>query len=153
MLTTGTVGLVTLTDTDSLLLPPTPVHDNVKVVSAVTLLMTSEPVKGRLPDQPPEAVQEFASRMFQLRVVEPPAETTWGAADSEIDGGCGAATVTDRVSLSMPLPESQLSTKVLSATSEPIASDPLDGFSPLQLPDAWHWFTSSVVQFSTMLPL
>ena len=64
-------GALTVISTRSVAVPPTPVQDRLKLVSAVKALIVFEPEVFLLPVQPPEAEQLLALALLQVRVVEP----------------------------------------------------------------------------------
>src|SRR5687767_14333191 len=88
--------------------PPEPVQVNMNVASAVSGGVDSEPDTALVPDQPPEAVQEFALLADHVRVLEKPAVTDVGSADSVTVGG----PVTMTVALAVPEPPPPTQTNV-----------------------------------------
>jgi hypothetical protein len=70
--------------------PPAPVHCNVKVESVVTGPTDSEPLTAFAPLQAPEAVHAVASVLVQLRVVLTPATTLAAAGVRVTVGSTGA---------------------------------------------------------------
>ncbi len=60
-----------MTLTESFALPPEPLQDRLKLLSAVKALIVWEPEVPLLPDQSPEALQLLALLLVQLKVVEP----------------------------------------------------------------------------------
>jgi len=90
-----TEGGVALTDTVAVwvAVPPAPVHDNVKVVPAVSAPDDCEPLMASAPDHPPEAEHEVAFFVVQLSVVEAPELMELGLAVS-VTVGAEAETVT-----------------------------------------------------------
>lgn len=67
--------------------PPLPVQVKVKAVLALRLPVTSEPEVALLPLQPPEALQEVALVLLQVRVEAEPEVTEVGEAEKEMVGG------------------------------------------------------------------
>ena len=92
MLTEGGVAL-TDTVTDWAAVPPSPVHDKVKVVPAVSAPDDCEPLMALAPDHPPEAEHEVAFFVVQASVVEAPELMVLGFAVS-VTVGAEAETVT-----------------------------------------------------------
>jgi hypothetical protein len=86
----GGGGPFTVTVADALALPPAPVQVMEKLVVVLTAPLLSLPEVAFVPDQPPEAVQEFAPVDDQLRVEAWPLATVVGFAMSDavgVDGG------------------------------------------------------------------
>ncbi len=94
-LTVG-AGEVTVTVADCAALPPAPVQVRVYVVFALSAPVECEPLVGWLPDQPPEAVQEVAFVVDQLKVELLPLTTELGLA-ARLTVGAGAGEVTETV--------------------------------------------------------
>jgi hypothetical protein len=92
----ATVGEGDVTDTvvDWLALPPAPVQVRVKVAFALRAPVDCEPLRDFAPDHAPEAVQEEALAVVQVRVELPPRVTVLGLALSEIEAVGAAVTVT-----------------------------------------------------------
>ncbi len=101
-LTVG-AGEVTVTVADCAALPPAPVQLRVYVAFALSAPVDCEPLVGWLPDQPPEAVQEVAFVVDQLKVELPPLTTELGFA-ARLTVGAGAAEVTEIVVAWFALP-------------------------------------------------
>jgi hypothetical protein len=94
-LTVG-AGEVTVTLADCAALPPAPVQVRVYVVFALSAPVECEPLVGWLPDQPPDAVQEVAFVVDQLKVELLPLTTELGLA-ARLTLGAGAGEVTETV--------------------------------------------------------
>ncbi len=94
-LTVG-AGEVTVTVADCAALPPAPVQVRVYVVFALSAPVECEPLVGWLPDQPPDAVQEVAFVVDQLKVELLPLTTELGLA-ARLTVGAGAGEVTETV--------------------------------------------------------
>jgi len=94
-LTVG-AGEVTVTVADCEALPPVPVQVSVYVSFAVRAPVDWEPLEAWLPDQPPEAAQEVAFVVDQLKVELPPLTMELGLA-ARLTVGAGAAEVTETV--------------------------------------------------------
>jgi hypothetical protein len=94
-LTVG-AGEVTVTVADCAALPPAPVQVRVYVAFALSATVDCEPLVGWLPDQPPEAVQEVAFVVDQLKVELLPLTTELGFA-ARLTVGAGAGEVTEIV--------------------------------------------------------
>jgi hypothetical protein len=84
-------GAVTVTVADPVPVPPAPVHANTNEVDCVRVGVTKVPDVGRLPDQPPDAVQLVALVEDQLRVEVPPLATVVGFAVIVTVGTSGVA--------------------------------------------------------------
>lgn len=132
MLTVG-AGVPTVTVVDCVALPPAPVQLIVKFVVAESGAVVCEPLGGKLPLQPPPALQPVASRDDQLSTVLAPASTVSACADRLTDGA-GAVTTTSACCTEDPLGPEQVSTNVVLAARDEIAAEPLTGFVPLQPP-------------------
>jgi len=93
-----TVGAaeVTVTVADCAALPPPPVQVRVYVVFALSAPVECEPLVGWLPDQPPDAAQEVAFVVDQLKVELLPLTTELGLA-ARLTVGAGAGEVTETV--------------------------------------------------------
>ena len=85
---------VTVTVTFSLAEPPVPVQVRVYVVDAWRAAVDDEPLVPRVPDQPPDAVQEVALVEDQVSVDLPPLATLVGLA---LNVMLGAGVDTDTV--------------------------------------------------------
>ncbi len=94
-LTVG-AGEVTVTVADCAALPPAPVQVRVYVVFALSAPVECVPLVGWLPDQPPDAVQEVAFVVDQLKVELLPLTTELGLA-ARLTVGAGAGEVTETV--------------------------------------------------------
>ena len=83
--------VVTVTVVDALAVPLAPVQARLYVVVLVSPLTDALPDTARLPDQPPEAVQEVALVEDQVSVDPPPLVTDVGFAvsDTVVAGGGG----------------------------------------------------------------
>ena len=94
-------GSEIFTVTDLLALPPGPLQRSVKVVVALSAPVLALPLAGRLPDQPPEAMQLLALVEDQLSIAAPPLLTVSGLALRLTVGltGVETVTVTDWVAL------------------------------------------------------
>jgi hypothetical protein len=92
MLTVG-AGVPTVTVVDWVALPPAPVQLIVKSVVAVSGAVVCEPLCGKLPLQPPPALQLVVSLEVQLSTVVAPGSTVFAWADRLTDGA-GAVTTT-----------------------------------------------------------
>jgi hypothetical protein len=66
--------------------PPVPVHVRPKLVVVVSGTVLCEPLIGRAPLQPPDAVQVRASAALHFKVTERPAETVLALGDSVTTG-------------------------------------------------------------------
>jgi hypothetical protein len=93
---TAGAGEVTVTVADCAALPPAPVQVRVYVVFALSAPVECEPLVGWLPDQPPDAVQEVAFVVDQLKVELLPLTTELGLA-ARLTVGAGAGEVTETV--------------------------------------------------------
>lgn len=138
--TGGGVELTTATVTDSVVVPPAPVHVSENALVACKGPVDCAPEGGRAPDHAPLAVQDEAFVDDQASVAEPPLSTLAGLALSETLGATGNAGVTsiitDRDSVP-PLPE-QANVKRLFSSNGPIDSDPVVGRGPDHAPEAVH---------------
>jgi hypothetical protein len=112
------------------------VQVNINVVSAVSGAVDSEPDTALVPDQPPEAVQEVALLADHVRVLEKPAVTAVGSADSVTVGG--PLTMTVALAVPEPPPPTQTNVKVVFAVSAALVSLPAVALVPDQPPDAEH---------------
>ena len=128
--------LATVTVTDLLALPPSPLQLSVNVLlAAVSAPVLAEPLVARLPDHAPEAVQLVALVDDHVSELLPPLATETGLAVSETVGALDA-TVTVAVRLALPPAPAQVSVKLVVAASAPVDWLPLVAFVPLQPPDA-----------------
>jgi hypothetical protein len=93
-----TVGAreVTVTVADCSALPPAPVQVRVYVAFAVSAPVDCEPLVAWLPDQPPDAVQEVACVVDQLKVELSPLTMELGLA-ARLTVGAGVREVTETV--------------------------------------------------------
>jgi len=94
-----------------------------------------------------------ASVLLQLSVLEPFMAMLLGIAESVTVGEVIAPTEIIAVSLASPSSPVQVSTKVLSAVSEPMISEPVVPLAPDQSPEAIQLPTLLVDQSNRMLPL
>jgi hypothetical protein len=85
-LTDVAAGSPIVTFTEVSMLPLSPVHERLKVLSFVIELRVSVPEVSLLPDQSPEAVQLVTLVLLQPRVVDPPSLINSGVAVNEIVG-------------------------------------------------------------------
>ena len=85
----GVEGTVTVTVTDCSDVPPFPVQLRVNTVVVLSAPVDSEPAVGRLPFQPPDAVQEVASVDDHVSSELSPMFTVVGLAVNVIVGGGG----------------------------------------------------------------
>ena len=141
-----------VTDTDALLEPPAPVQVSVKVVSAFRAPVLAEPAVGRVPDHPPEAVQDVACMLDQVSMELVKAATTGGSAEM-VTLGPGVEVTTSTVTDWMVVPPAplQMSVYVLLALRAPLLTDPLVARIPDHAPDAMHDVASVLVQVSVEL--
>jgi hypothetical protein len=84
--TTGAVGLLTITVTDWLVEPPEPEQVSAKLVVAPSAPVDSLPLVALLPDHPPEAVQLDALVELHVRLADCPVERLVGVALSATTG-------------------------------------------------------------------
>lgn len=134
-------GASTVTVIDRVAVPPSPVHDNVKVLVDVRAPVYCEPDVVLSPDQAPDAVHESAFVELHVKVALPPLGTIVGLALSSTVGAGGGGvpattTVTDCVAVP-PLPEHVRENALLAARG-PVLCEPDVGFAPDQAPDAEH---------------
>jgi len=107
--------------TESLAVPPLPVHVRVKVVAAASAPVDWLPLVALLPLHPPEAVQAVALVELQVRVEAAPLVTVVGfALNDTVGAGGGAPTVTVTVWLAVPPAPVQFSVKLVVAASAPV---------------------------------
>jgi hypothetical protein len=124
--TVGSGSMVTLAV--ALADPPAPVQVSVKSVAPVSAAVISLPAVGLLPDQPPDAAQEVAFVVLQLRVEVLPEATETGFAANVTVGRAFTVTVTLR-DVVPPAPV-QASVNVLFDASEAETSLPFTGRAP-----------------------
>ena len=124
------VGMRSETVTVLLALPPAPLQLSVNPVDAVIGGVVSDPLVGRPPAQPPEAVQVVALVVVQLSVELSPLSTLAGFAVSVIVGAARIVTVT--VLVALPPAPVHLRRKLRLAVRFPVLCEPLRGFEPLQ---------------------
>ncbi len=134
-------GASTVTMIDRVAVPPSPVHDNVKVLVDVRVPVDCEPDVVLSPDQAPEAVHESAFVELHVKVAVPPLGTAVGLAPSSTVGAGGGGvpdttTVTDCVAVP-PEPEHVRENALLAARG-PVLCKPDVGFAPDHAPDAEH---------------
>lgn len=84
----------TVTLVVAMLDPPGPAHVSVKLVVAVSAPVKKLPLLLCAPLHPPEAVQEVALVVVQLKVAVPPTTTVDGVGERLMVGGADASTVT-----------------------------------------------------------
>ena len=101
-LTVG-AGEATVTVADCAALPPAPVQASVYVAFALSAPVDWEPLVAWLPDQPPEALQEVAFVVVQVKVELPPLTMELGLA-VRLTVGAGVAEVTEIVAAWVALP-------------------------------------------------
>jgi hypothetical protein len=102
---------------------------------AVSAPLDWEPLLAKLPDQPPEALQEVALVDDQFKVELPPLVTLAGLALSETVGvGAETDTVTD-CAAEPPAPV-QVKVNLVALVSAAVVIEPLVASEPLQPPDA-----------------
>jgi len=94
-------GVVTVTVADCEALPPLPLQVRVKVESALSAPLDTEPFRGSLPDHEPEAEHDVALADDQLSVVLFPLTMVLGAA---LKVTVGAGEVTETVTDWLALP-------------------------------------------------
>lgn len=126
-------GETTVTVVDCVALPPVPVQLIVKLVVPVSAAVVCEPLAGKLPLQPPAALQPVAFVDDQLRTVAAPGSTVFAFADRLTDGA-GAVTTTSACSTAEPPGPAHTSVKVVFVARDSIVAEPLTGFVPLQPP-------------------
>jgi hypothetical protein len=144
---------VTVTVVVWLAAPPAPEQVSSNFCDAERGPTDLEPFSATEPVQPFEAVQDVALLEVQLNVADPPLATVAGLADRETVGA-GVVTSTVTVWLAEPpfFPE-QVSVYWEAFVSEPVDCDPLVGWLPLQLPEAWQDFAETALHDSVALPL
>jgi len=132
-----TEGGVALTDTVAIwaAVPPGPVHDNVKVVPAVSAPDDCEPLMALAPDHPPEAEHEVAFFVAQVSVVEAPELMVLGLAVS-VTVGAEAETVTVVACVADPPVPVQVKAYSVVLESAPVDQVPLVPTAPCQPPEA-----------------
>jgi hypothetical protein len=130
--TAGT-GDVTVTVTVRLLVPPGPVHVNVKSDVAFSAAVGSLPLTAFAPDHASEAVQLVAFVALQVSVDAWPLVTVAGFAVRVI-AGAGVLTVTVTLLLALPPGPVQERLNVVVEVSAPLDCVPLTAFAPLHPP-------------------
>ena len=107
--------------------PPSPVHDSVKLVVADRAPVPAEPLVARAPLQPPLAAQPVALLDDQTRVDPSPAAILAGLADSDTVGGGngGGMTVTVTVLDAAPPSPVHVSVKPVVTAKGPVVAEPL----------------------------
>lgn len=148
---------MTLTVTDCEPVPPAPVHVSTYVVVEVSPDLASEPLRGRVPLQPPVAVQAVALLTDQESVVLPPLTTLLGVAVRATAGGGGATggdteTVTDCEADAPPPTPEHVSVNVVVDVSPVRASEPLSALAPDQPPEAAQLLALVADQLSVEVP-
>jgi hypothetical protein len=129
------LGASTMTVTDRLVLPPSPVQVKVNVLVVVSPVRVSLPKVLRVPNQASKASQLVAFVDDQLSRVEPPLAIEVGLAVSETvgtGGGGAASTVTTTDSLAEPPAPEQVSVKVVDTVSGPTLSLSVVALVPVQ---------------------
>ena len=112
---------------------------------AVNEPVDAEPLRARLPDQAPEAVQEVALLLDQVSIEAVPDLTVLGLALSVTTGDeVGTVTVTDCVA--EPPPPVQVRSYSVVLVSAPVDQVPLVATAPLQAPEAVHAVASVELQ-------
>ena len=110
--------------------PPSPVHDSVKLVVADRAPVPAEPLVARAPLQPPLAVHAVALLDDQTRVDPSPTTILAGFADSDTvgDGNTGGG-VTVTMTVLDPVPPSpvHVSVKPVVTARAPVGAEPLVG--------------------------
>jgi len=117
------------------LVPPAPVQLKAYVILIVSAAVTWAPLGDFVPLQPPDAVHAVALAEVHVRVLELPAVTTSGEADSIVVG------TTFTVALAgvlVPPGPVQVRTYVALLDNGPVDRVPLAVSAPLQLPEAAH---------------
>ena len=99
MVTLGGVS-ATVTVTDCVAVPPSPVQVRSNSVVVASAPVDCEPLVGTTPLQPPEAWHDVAFRALHVRVAAPPLLTVDGSADSVTLGG--SVTTTSAVCVADP---------------------------------------------------
>jgi hypothetical protein len=132
-----TEGGTALTDTVAIwaAVPPGPVHDNVKVVLAVSAPDDCAPLMALAPDHPPEAVHEVAFFVAQVSVVEAPELMVLGLAVS-VTVGAEAETVTVVDCVADPPVPVQVNAYSVVLERAPVDQVPLVPTAPCQPPEA-----------------
>ena len=131
--------LVTVTFTDLLAVPPSPLQLSVNVLlAAVSAPVLAEPLVARLPDHAPEAVQLVALVDDHVSELLPPLATLVGfAVKDTVGAGAGLATVTITDLFAVPPLPVQVSVNVLlAAVSAPVLEEPLVARLPDHAPEA-----------------
>lgn len=120
------------------------------MVDCVSAAVVAVPDVGRLPLQPPDAVQVDALVVDQLRFEVPPCATCAGFAEIVTAGAGTAPTATEAVCVTEPPAPVQLSVYVYVRTvlRVPVDSLPLVALAPVQSPVAAHEVALLELQFS-----
>lgn len=105
------------------------------MVFVVSAAVEREPLIGRLPDHPPEAVQLFALLEVQVNSEVAPLGIVVGLAPNDTLGGI-AATVTTADCDAAPPGPSQVSVNVVVVPRATVFFEPLTGWAPDHPPDA-----------------
>ena len=126
------VGMRSETVAVRLVLPPVPLQLSVNPVDAVMGGVVCDPLVGRLPDQPPDAVQLVAFAVLQVSVEMAPLSTLVGFAVSDTVGAGEAVTATVALTARLPPVPVQVSRKLRLAVRLPVLCEPLSALAPLQ---------------------
>lgn len=115
-------GKITPTVTLEVAVPLGPVHASVKVVVALKLPVDAEPLVGRAPDHPPDAVHELVFVEVHESVDDASALTVEGVAVKDVMTGNG---ITDTVTLDVAVPPIPLhaSVNVVVVESAPVDAE------------------------------
>lgn len=130
----------------AVLVPPGPVHVNVKLVVVARGPVLAVPLAARVPLQPPVAVQAVAFAELQINEAALPAATAAGLAVSVAVGTTLIAVFAGALAPPGPV---HVSEYVVFAVSAAVVSLPLMDFAPLQAPDAVHEVELVEFQVST----
>jgi hypothetical protein len=115
--------------------PPAPVQESVYFVVAVRAEVVIDPLTGRDPLQPPDAVQEVALVADQVSVEVAPLLTVLGLA-ARVTAGAVWVTETDADLVAVPPVPVQLNPYVALAVSAPVDCEPFTALVPDQAPEA-----------------
>ncbi len=120
------------------------------VAFAVSVPVDCEPLVARVPDQPPDALQEVVLVDDQDRVEVPPLAMVLGLA---LKLTVGAGDLTDTVADCAALPPApvQVRVYVAFAVSAPVDCEPLSALPPDQAPEATHAVAEVEDQLSVAL--
>ncbi|MCS6946597.1 MAG: hypothetical protein NZM12_03165 [Steroidobacteraceae bacterium] len=128
------------------------VHCSVNVVVELSIPVTSLPLVGFAPLQPPEAVQEVAFVLVQFSVADRPGAGNVDGFAVSVTVGVGFVTVTVTDACALPPGPLQLSVKLVLAVRLPVLALPLVGCAPLQPPDAVQEVAFELLQVSWLAP-